>query len=99
MYAIKIENNESVTFHEANEITYEYREYLNKEDFLNKVNSTYYSYQLGDDPSNDKKGIFLDLGLYRYSDGLGSKHGCIMPNATMYIMQDSKTIEIVKVTE
>jgi hypothetical protein len=99
MYAIKIENNESVTFHEANEITYEYREYINKEDFLNKVNSIYYSYQLGETPSEDKSGCFLDIGLYRHSDGLGTKHGCIIPNATIYIMQDGKTIEIIKVTE
>jgi hypothetical protein len=97
MYAIKIENSESVTFHEANEITYEYKDYSNIEDFLKKVNSSYYSYQLGDTPIEDKEGCYLDLGLYRYSDGMGTKHGCILPNATIYIMQDGKTIEIVKV--
>ena len=97
MYAIKIENSNSVTFHEADEITYEYRDYLNIKDFLSKVSSDYYSYQLGDTPTEDKEGCFLDIGLYRVSDGLGAKHGCIMPDATIYIMQDGKTIEIVKV--
>ena len=97
MYAIKIENSDSVTFHEANEITYEYKDYSNREDFLEKVNSIYYSYQLGNTPTEDKEGCYLDLGLYRYSDGIGTKHGCILPSATIYIMQDVKTIEIVKV--
>jgi hypothetical protein len=97
MYAIKIQNSESTTFHEANEVTYEFRNYSNKQEFLDKTTSEYYSYQLGDNPSEDKEGYFLDLGLYRDEGTIDTKHVCILPGATVYIMQDSKTIEIVKV--
>jgi len=96
MYAIKIVSN-FTAFHLADEVTYVRKEYKDKADFWVQVGDQQPSYSIGDSPATDEPGFYIDLCLYRNPENVINKEIFIMPDAWIYIMQDGKTIEVVKV--
>jgi hypothetical protein len=98
MYAIKIVSN-FTAFHLADEVTYVRKEFKNKEDFWAQVGEQQPSYQIGDSPTKDEPGWYIDLCLYRSPENVILKEIFVMCPAWIYIMQDGKTIEVIKAFE
>src|SRR4030042_1258271 len=99
MYAIKIVNEDYTTFYLADELTYKYIEF-DKDNFQKQIDEINPIFQIGD-LKKDIEGsqVLLYLSLYRdpKNVNIDIKDIFIMPESTIYIMQDSKTIEVIKV--
>jgi hypothetical protein len=97
MYAIKILNNSEVILYLADIIYYKSVNYKNKNEFWKQVKEIKPDCQIGEIPTEDSEGNYVDLELQINSDNALVNRLFIMPCSIIYIMQDGKTIEIVKI--
>ncbi len=97
MYAIKVLNNHEVVLYLADIVYYKNISYKNKEEFWKQVKESKPDCQIGDIPIEDIEGNYIDLELRINSDNALVSKLFIMPWSIIYIMQDGKTIEIIKV--
>ena len=102
MYAIKILNRDNVTLYLADIVHYKNITYKDMDEFFEHVRVVKPDVQIGDDLVIDtegkpKEGSYLYMDLLSNSDNSIVKRLFILPYSVIYIMQDGKTIEVVKV--
>ena len=99
MYAIKIVCDDFTAFHQADEIIYNYVNYKDWVDLNKKMEEFQPDYISGECKGLDEKGYFMYLKLYTNPDSSNYKKMFIMPWSIVYIMQDGKTIEVIRIDE
>lgn len=99
MYAIKIVCDDFTVFHQADEVVYSYVRYKDQADFEVKAEEFQPDYITGEVAESEEGKYFMYLKLYTNPDSSTYKKIFVRPWGIVYIMQDGKTIEVIRVDE
>jgi len=95
MYAIKIISQDHTRFYLADEVHYSRVSYKNSDDFYSNMENGENVFIIGDTPDGECE--YLRLYLYKSFKEDDAIIMYIFPSAWVYIMQEGKTIEAIRI--